>query len=46
MYQNKVASSLAAIHRPGDQADNGKMVYYLTNQSGFVISGAYQPGYI
>ena len=28
LYQNKVNSSLAAIKRPGHQADNCKMVYY------------------
>ena len=28
MYQNKVTFSLAAIQRPGHQADSCKMVYY------------------
>ena len=28
LYQNKVNSSLAAIQRPGHQADNCKLVYF------------------
>ena len=30
LYQNKVNSSLAAIQRPGHQADNCKLVYYFS----------------
>ena len=38
LYQNKVTSSLAAIQRPSQWADNCKMVYWLWGWSRWVLS--------